>query len=252
MEFIIASFVFLIGTIIGSFLNVCIYRIPKEESIAYPPSHCGNCNHKLGVLDLFPIISYVLLKGKCRYCNAKVSIQYPLIEILTGILFVILYLNYGLSFQLIKYCLLTALLIVIGIIDLKTQDIYDSTIKFGIVLGIIFIGIEYYNGGNSPIDYIIGAIAPAAILAIFAYFNTMGWGDVELVFMIGLFLGFKLSIVELFVSIVLGGICAIFIMIFQKREKYSYMALGNFIAIGSFIAIVWGERLLNWYIEFIL
>lgn len=251
MKFIIALFMFIIGAIIGSFLNVCIYRIPKEESISYPPSHCSSCNNKLGFLDLFPIISYICLRGKCRYCNEKISIQYPLVEALSGILFVILYINYGFSFRLAKYCLLTALLIVIGIIDFKTQDIYDSTIKFGIIMGIIFIGIEYYNLGNSPFDYILGAVAPAIILAIFAHFNAMGWGDVELVFMIGLFLGFKLSVIELFISILLGGICAIFIIIFGKREKYSYMALGNFIAIGTFISIVWGEKLLRWYIDFI-
>lgn len=252
MEFIIALFVFLTGAIIGSFLNVCIYRIPKEESIAYPPSHCSSCDHKLGFWDLFPIFSYLFLKGRCRYCNSKVSIQYPIVEALTGIVFLIIYFNFGLSVEMLKYCLLSALLIVIGIIDFKTQDIYTSTIRFGGILGVVFIVIEYYNGGLSPIDYIAGAISTALILSIFAYFNAMGWGDVELVFIIGLFLGLKLSLLQLFISIVIGGIFAIGIMIFKKREKYSQMAFGNFIAIGSFITIIWGNKILDWYFNFIL
>lgn len=252
MNFILASFIFVFGAVIGSFLNVCIYRIPKGESIAYPPSHCGNCNHKLGIWDLFPIVSYVFLRGKCRYCNSKVSIQYPLVEALTGVLFLIIYLKYGLDIIMVKYLILVALLIVIGIIDFKTQDIYDSTIKFGIIVAIIFIGIEYYNGGNSPVDYIIGAIIPALILSVFAYFNAMGWGDVELVLMIGLFVGVKISLLQLFLSIIIGGLVAIGVIVLKRRERYSYMALGNFIAIGTFISIVWCDEIIRWYLNFIM
>ena len=145
---IFAVLMFFFGTIIGSFLNVCIFRIPKGESIAFPPSHCGNCNHDLGVLDLVPIFSWIFLKGKCRYCGEKISVQYPIIEAFTGILFGLLYLVYGWTYKLPFFMLFTALFLVIAIIDFKTQDVYTSTTIFGIVIGIIYIITTYFMVGE--------------------------------------------------------------------------------------------------------
>ena len=129
---------FLAGIIIGSFLNVCIYRIPKEESIAYPPSHCGSCGHNLNMLDLVPIFSWLFLRGRCRYCGEKVSKQYPIVEGATGLLFVFLYLKFGFTIELLKYMVFTSILIVVGIIDFKTQDVYDSTIIALGIIGVLF------------------------------------------------------------------------------------------------------------------
>ena len=243
--------IFIFGTIIGSFLNVCIFRIPNNESIAFPPSHCGKCKHQLKTLDLVPILSWVFLKGKCRYCKEKISYQYPLLEGITGILFLLIYIYYGNSVDSIKYMLLTALLLVIGVIDFKTQDVYDSTIIFGIIMGIIFIIInKFLNNDFNLISVILGALIPAIIIAIFAYFNAMGWGDVEIIFLVGLFLNFKLNMLNLFLAIVIGGLIACLLLVAKKKGGKDKMAFGPYIALSSYIVILFGNQILNWYLGF--
>ena len=202
MSYIAEITVFVFGIIIGSFLNVCIYRIPKEESIAYPPSHCGSCGHNLKVIDLVPIFSWLLLKGKCRYCGEKVSKQYPIVEGATGLLFVFLYLKFGFTIELLKYMVFTSILIVVGIIDFKTQDVYDSTIIALGIIGVLFTIIEFFiNKQISFISIILGIAIPALIISIFAWLGAMGWGDVEIIGIVGLFLGFKMNMLNLFISI---------------------------------------------------
>lgn len=249
MNFIIGLFIFFLGTVIGSFLNVCIFRIPNEESIAYPPSHCGSCNHRLKVLDLIPIFSYIFLKGKCRYCNEKVSSQYPMVEGLTGVLFLLIYLKYGYSIELIKFMIFTAILIVIGIIDLKTQDIYDSTIIVSGVIGLGFTLLQYFTGKEiSFISLLLGVLIPVIILSIFAKFGAMGWGDVELIGVTGLFLTGGLNILNLFLAIIIGGIFAVAIMISKGKEKGGMMAFGPHIAIASYISLLFGNEIINFYL----
>lgn len=253
MNTIIILSIFFFGSIIGSFLNVCIFRIPKEESIAFPPSHCGKCNSELKVKDLFPIFSYLFLKGKCRYCNEKVSIQYPIIEALTGLSFVLLYLTFGLTISLVTFMLFTALFIVIAIIDFKTQDVYDSTIICGVVFGIIGIAIEFFSGRNVDlISIALGAFVPALILAIIVWTTgAMGWGDVEIIFVAGLFLGFKLNLLNLFLSVVIGGLVACFLLITKKKGGKDSIAFGPYIALSSYITLLCGEQILTWYLSFL-
>ena len=185
-------FVIIFGLVIGSFLNVCIYRIPLEQSIAYPPSHCGSCNHKLNPLDLVPIFSYIFLKGRCRYCNDKISIRYPTIELLNSILYLIIFYNYGLTFEFFKYSVLSSLLIVIAMIDYKTQDIYTSTIIFGVIISIIFVILDLIINKNAVSTYIIGGIIGyLALLIIVITTKGMGIGDAEITLVCGLFLGIK-------------------------------------------------------------
>ncbi|MBS5986079.1 A24 family peptidase [Clostridium sp.] len=250
MSFIIGVIVFFFGTLIGSFLNVCIFRIPNEESIVYPPSHCGNCNHRLKVLDLIPIFSYIFLRGRCRYCKGRVSLQYPLVEGLTGVLFVLIYLKYGLTIELFKFMVFTALLIVIGIIDLKTQDIYDSTVILTGVVGIGFIIIEFFMGNEINISALaIGILVPVIFLAIFSAFGAMGWGDVELVGVTGLFLIGKFNIINLFLSIIIGGSFAIGFMVLKKKEKGNMMAFGPYIAMASYITLLFPNEIINLYVN---
>lgn len=249
MELVMTLWIFLFGSIIGSFLNVCIYRIPKEESIAFPPSHCGNCNEQLKGKDLFPIFSWIYLKGKCRYCGVTVSKQYPIIEALTGILFSIIFLKFGFTLDTVKFMVLTALLIVIAVIDFKTEDIYNNTIIFGVATGIIFIIIEYFTQGTiSPVNYFLGAFSASLVLALIVWTtHAMGWGDVELIFFIGLFLGLKLNLFNLFLSIIIGGIVALILMITKKKKGKDSMAFGPYIAIATYIVIIFGNSILNWY-----
>lgn len=252
MSTILGLSIFIFGTIIGSFLNVCIYRIPKGESINFPPSHCGSCGHRLGFLDLFPILSWICLKGKCRYCKEKVSKQYPIIEGGVGILFIILFYKFGFTFSLIKYMFFTLMLVVIAVIDYKTQDVYDSTICVLAIGGVPLSVIEYFITKDINMSsLILGSIIPAVIIAVFAFFNAMGWGDVEIIAAVGLFLGFKLNMVNLFLSIVLGGIAGIIIMIKKGREGDATMAFGPYIALSSYITLLFGSEILQWYLSFI-
>lgn len=250
MEFLLYIFIFLFGAIIGSFLNVCIYRIPEENSLSFPPSSCGGCDTRLKPMDLVPIISYLSLNGKCRYCGKKVSAQYSIVEAVTGVLFIFIFLKFGLTVDSIKFMLLTSLLIVIAIIDFKTEYIYTSTIIFGIISAIIFIAIEYFTVGLiSPINYLLGAVSASFILVVIVILTgAMGWGDVELIFFIGLFLGTKLNLFNVFLSIVIGGVIAIILMVTKKKSRKESMAFGPYIAIATYIVILFGNNILNWYI----
>ncbi|WP_294406895.1 A24 family peptidase [uncultured Clostridium sp.] len=241
-------FVGVIGLVIGSFLNVCIYRIPREESISYPPSHCASCNHKLRPLDLIPLISFLCLKGRCRYCGEKISIRYPLIEALNCVLYLVVYMRYGFTIFTIKLCILTSLLIVIGLIDYNTQDVYTSTTLFGVIVGVIFIAVQYFIYKEGAADLILGGVAGALIIgAIVVLTGGMGEGDIEIAGMCGLFLGVKLMLLALFISVVIGGITGIIILALKLKDKKDAMAFGPCIAIGALISILLGNVLINMY-----
>lgn len=248
-------FSFIIGSIIGSFLNVCIYRIPKEESIVYPPSHCPKCNNRLKWIDLIPIISYVFLKGRCRYCKEKISIKYPLIESFTGLIFLLLAIKYGISLDYLKYATLFSLLIVISFIDIETMNIYFSTTLTGIVFALIFLitqGVLENYILKDYMYYIFGAIIPAGIIALIILLTGgMGWGDVEICFISGLFLGLKLSIVMLIASFIIGAIISLMLIWSKKKTRKDYIPFGPFIASGTLFALVFGDKLLLWYLNLI-
>ena len=149
MEYIILV---MFGMVIGSFLNVCICRIPKEESISYPPSHCNNCNHRLMPLDMIPIFSFVFLGRKCRYCKEKISFQYPIVEALNCVLYILIFSKYGISIAALKYCIFTSILSVISVIDSKTQYIYRSTTIFGAICGFLFLVVQFIVYKNGAFD----------------------------------------------------------------------------------------------------
>lgn len=244
-------FVFLIGLCVGSFLNVCIYRIPKEESIAFPPSHCTNCRYKLKAKDLIPILSYLCLKGKCRNCKRKISLRYPIIEILNGLLYLLLLFKFGLSLNFIFYSLLTSLLIVISLIDLDTKYIYSSTTIFGLILGIIYIGVGWYLNDLNIINNLLGGIIGFSIIYLIVIVTKgMGEGDAEIAGICGLFFGIKGILVTLFISIVLGGIVASLILTFKLKDKKSEIAFGPYIAIAAVIYLFLGKELLSLYLVF--
>ncbi|WPC41466.1 prepilin peptidase [Clostridium sp. JS66] len=245
-------FVMIIGLIIGSFLNVCIDRIPRGESIAYPPSHCTDCGSKIKWYDLIPIFSYILLKGRCRYCDERIYIRYPIIEFVTGILFLLTYLEYGPSIQFVKYVVLIAILIVVGMIDLNTTDVYFSTSVIGIVLGIIFILVGAYCHDDFK-QYIFGALFGGGLLAAIALFTKgMGLGDAEICFYSGLFLGIKLTVISIYFSFIFGSIISLLLIILKKKERKDYIAFGPFIALGTIFTMFMGNKILMWYFQNVL
>lgn len=241
----------IIGVVIGSFLNVCIYRIPRGESISYPPSHCGSCNHKLNPRDLIPLISYAFLRGKCRYCREKISIRYPFIEMLNGILYILIYMKYGYSFFTIKFFIFASLLIVIGTIDFNTQDVYTSTIIFGAVIGIIFTILQaVIFKDRLYLQSIAGALIGASIIGLIVYLTRgMGEGDIEIAGLCGLFLGTKLILLNLFLAVTIGGIAGIIIISLKLKDKKDSMAFGPCIATGAMISMLFGNEIINTYLN---
>lgn len=241
-------FVVLFGLCIGSFLNVCIYRIAREESIAFPPSHCTNCGYELKVMDLIPVLSYIFLAGKCRSCKEKISIKYPLVEILNALIYALIYLNYGLSLELFKFSVFASLMIVIGFIDFETKYVFNSTVVFGVVSGVIFLLAEWIINKRVPWTGFAGAaIGFGIIWAIVVLTKGMGEGDIDIALICGLFLGIKGVIVTLFLAIILGGLVATIILILKLKDRKAEMAFGPYLAIGGIIACLYGRYLIDFY-----
>ena len=170
--------ILVLGLSIGSFMNVCIYRIAREESIVFPASHCTSCGYQLGYRDLVPIISYITLRGKCRNCNERISIRYLLVEIINGLLYILMYFKFGFTLELIKFYLFTSLIVVIAFIDIETKYVYKCTINFGLVSGILFCILKFIRGNSIPRDNILGAFIgfgitgfPALCILLFFFFH---------------------------------------------------------------------------------
>lgn len=245
--------VLIIGLCIGSFLNVCIYRIPREESIVFPASHCTACGYELKVLDLIPVISYIFLKGRCRKCGEKISIKYPLVEVLNGILYLLIYLKFGLTFNFIAYSILASLLIVISYIDLECKYIYSSTTILGGILGAAYILIGLYTKDTTLLNNILGGVIGYLIIYLIVVITKgMGQGDAEIAGICGLFIGIKGILVSLFIAIVLGGIVASIILVLKLKDRKSEIAFGPYIAIGAVIWILIGEKILSLYFGFFI
>lgn len=237
--------IFIYGIVIGSFLNVCIYRIPKGESIVLPPSHCGRCNHRLGWLDLMPILSYIYLKGRCRYCGEKISFRYLGVELLTGLLLVGVYITYGLGFNFFKYAILTLFLIVIALIDYDTTNVYSCVVYPGIALGAVFAILERVIFSAGMGSYIAGAAIGLVIIGgIYLLTGGFGAGDIEIAVLCGVFLGWQLEIYFILLSFIIGGAIGIILILMKKKSKTDYMPLGPSLAIGAYIVVLMGEELI--------
>lgn len=238
--------------LIGSFLNVCIYRIPRKESISFPPSHCPNCNKNLKPVDLFPVLSYVFLRGKCRYCSNKISMQYPIIEATNGALWVILYSFFGLSIEFYGYAALSSLLLVISMIDFETEEIPDSLNIFALITGIIFV-IAKLNV-NHAISSVIGLMIGAGVFFIIALVTNgaMGGGDIKLMGALGFWFGWKLTIALIILSFVVGAVASLFLLLFKSKKKKDFIPFGPFIAISAYIVMIFGNYVIEWYLNLLL
>ncbi|MBZ9636261.1 prepilin peptidase [Clostridium sp. FP1] len=255
MESIFPITIFILGLLIGSFLNVCIYRIPRGESIAYPPSHCISCGNNIKSYDLIPVISWIFLSGKCRGCGQKISIRYALVELATAILFLLTYFQYGVSIFLLRYLILTPFLIVIAMIDYDTMEVYTTTTWVAIAMGIVLLGVNFYQG-QAVATYLYGALFGAGFIIIIILLSKfiigregMGWGDAEICGLCGLFLGFKLTLIMMFFSFIIGGIVGIYLLRFKKKNGKSEMPFGPSIIMATFLIIIWGDKILNWYLS---
>ncbi|QIB26473.1 prepilin peptidase [Caloranaerobacter azorensis] len=242
--------IFITGLIIGSFLNVCIYRIPKGESIVYPPSHCTNCNTRLKAIDLIPVFSYLLNKGRCRYCGERISLQYPFVEIFNGLIYLLLFYKFGLSFNLIKYLFLTSLLIVISVIDYKHQIIPNSILLFGFFTILIF-KLLYYSKAellNSILGLLIGGLIFSIIVIVSR--GGMGGGDIRLIALLGFFFGWKHLLLLMLLSFVIGAFFSIILLLLKIKSMKDFIPFGPFISIAAIITIFYGDTLISYYINY--
>jgi leader peptidase (prepilin peptidase)/N-methyltransferase len=244
--------IIIFSLLIGSFLNVCIYRIPRNKSIVFPASHCPKCGQGLKPVDLIPVISYFLNKGRCRYCGDSISLQYPIVELLNMATYLILYYKFGISIEFLKYGILTSLLIVIAFIDYEHKIIPDRLIILGLLTA--FASITLYNTEVNIINGTVGLLIGGGILLIIAVVTNgaMGGGDIKLMGVLGLMLGWKKILLVLLLSFILGSIISIFLLVLKIKGRKDYIAFGPFISIAAFIAIIYGNEIINWYIALII
>ncbi|MCR1975954.1 prepilin peptidase [Clostridium sporogenes] len=244
--------VLILGIIIGSFLNVCIYRIPKGESIIYPPSYCEKCGVNIKLCDLIPVISYMILRGKCRCCKSKISLRYPLIELITGILFLSIYYLCGLNLNFIKYIIFVSFIIIIGLIDLDTTDVYSKTTISAMIIGVIYILIEKFYFGYDIKTYIYAVLLCTTIIGIIIFTTKgMGSGDLDIYIVVSLFLGFKITAMTIFFSFIFGALIGILLIVSKRKTRKDYVPFGPFIAIASIFSVLFGDKVLLFYVSFI-
>lgn len=245
----------------GSFLNVVIYRLDTGESIIKKRSHCIKCGHELAWYELVPVVSFLIQKGKCRACEASISLQYPTVEITTGLLFLLIFNQLLISgfLNTSYYLIIASLLIVIAVFDLKHFLIPDKIVYPAIVLVAFYKFFEFlapnnwgFSGNVSPlyIPLLTALFASAFFAAIFfiSRGKWLGFGDVKLAFLIALFLSWPKILVALFAGFILGGIIGIGLIAIHKKTMKSQVPFGPFLVAGTFIAMFFGDWILNWYI----
>ena len=251
MDTMTLAFVFAFGAIIGSFLNVCIARLPDGRSIVRPPSHCPKCQSFLAWYDNVPILSYLVLGGRCRTCRVRISAIYPAVEVLTGALAVALFLRLGPTLAFAGYFAFAAALVVITFIDLDHQLIPDVISLPGIVVGLAF---SLVSPLVTPLDAALGVLAGGGtLLAVAWLYQTfrgqegMGGGDIKLLAMIGAFLGWQSIFVTLFVGSVIGSIIGVGLMLYERADTKLAIPFGPFLAGGALVYLFWGDRILAFY-----
>jgi leader peptidase (prepilin peptidase) / N-methyltransferase len=252
----------LLGLLIGSFLNVCIYRIPIDKSIISPPSSCGSCGKRLSALDLVPVFSYLFLRGKCRHCGVKFSSRYAFVELITSIVFVVLFYKYNSDiWTFIFYTFFMSVLLVVFFIDLDHKIIPYRLVIAALVGGItvfiynIFNNMEIYSDDKwwNPLVGMIsgsGFLFLVALIGLYVYKtdDAMGMGDVNIFAPIGLFLGWRLTLLTLFMAVVIAGIISLFLIIFKIKGRKDGIPFGPFIVTAVFISFLVGNNILDWYL----
>jgi leader peptidase (prepilin peptidase)/N-methyltransferase len=239
---------FIFSLFIGSFLNVCIYRLPKNQSIITPRSHCMICSTSLKPWDLIPVVSYLLSRGHCRYCGTTFSLCYPMVEILTAILFVWCFQLFGLTSLLFKAIILASYLIVITFIDYDHQLILDKVLLW---LSISGVAINLWTNSVNIWDMLIASLLGGGLLLLIAVASRggMGGGDIKFAAALGLWLGWKCLLLALLLSFVLGGVGGVLLLLFKIKSRKDFIPFGPFMALGALISMLYGIEILTWYLE---
>ena len=258
------------GLFTGSFLNVCIDRLPRGESIAFPPSHCESCSHKLGVLDLIPVFSYIFLRGRCHYCGVHIPVRLPIVEFLTGALFGFFFWRYGFSLELLVFIIYGSILILIFVIDLEKQLVLDIITFPAMIIAFIFaffrpeiaslnslgsgtinqaVSQAASNAAGQAIIALLGGVLGLVAMSIpfIIYPSGMGMGDIKLAALVGLMTGYPLIILALLLSWISGGVIAGILLALKIKGRKDPIPAAVFMAVAAIITLLWGQEIWNWY-----
>ena len=249
----------LLGLFVGSFLNVCIDRLPRGQSIIHPRSHCAACNRKLGNLDLIPLFSYLWLRGRCRYCRAHIPLRLPIIEGITGLLFALLYWKFELGLELGISLIYVSLLTAIFVIDLENQLVLDKVIYPGMALALAFSffwpGLEGIGAlPGEALGRVVSSLAGGALglgamaLPFIIYRRGMGMGDVKLGALVGLMTGFPLVFVAILLSWIGGGLVAAILLALKVKKLKDPIPSATFLATSAMVTLLWGQAIWQWYL----
>jgi len=251
MDTLVPFAVFAFGAILGSFLNVCIVRLPESRSIVHPPSHCPACRAPIAWYDNVPLLSYVVLGGRCRSCRRRISPVYPAVEILTGGLALALWARLGPTAAFAGYLAFAAALVTITFIDLDHRIIPDVISLPGIGAG---LAVSFVSPLVTPFDALLGVLAGGGSLLAIAYGyqalrgqEGMGGGDVKLLAMIGAFLGWQSIFVTLMVASVAGSVIGVALMLYRRADTKLAIPFGPFLACGALVYLFFGDRILAFY-----
>lgn len=252
-------FVFAFGASIGSFLNVVVYRLPANLSLIQPPSRCPHCFHRLARRENIPVIGWLWLRGKCRWCHAPISVRYPLVELVTGMLFCLILVQFGWTGQTLSYWVLMSYLLALTLIDWDTMTLPSILTKSGLIVGLICQMLLGGQRGAFPqglMQGLVGALLGLWLLDLIRILGTfwlgqeaMGDGDPKLAAMIGAWLGWKLLLISTFLACSLGtmiGAVAIAVGGLKQRQGFPF---GPFLAGGALLSIFWGDRLIAFYLQ---
>jgi leader peptidase (prepilin peptidase)/N-methyltransferase len=259
-------FCVLLGLLVGSFLNVCIDRLPAQQSLLAPPSHCSSCGRRLAVTDLVPVFSYLFLRGRCRYCGAVLPKRMMVVEAGTGLLFGFLFWHYGLSLELALAMVYASLFIVLSVIDLDHQLILNAIVYPAVpaflALSLLVAPSRMLAVGGAafaaPSFLPQAGIAQAAIgagiglvffvLVIVVSRGGMGWGDAKLAALIGAITGYLVPL-AIFLAIISGGLIAVFLLVFKLKKRKEGIPFGPYLAIGAMVTVLWGNAIAAWYLS---
>lgn len=246
--------IIILGLVVGSFLNVCIYRLPRDMSIVKPRSKCTNCDHQIKSWENIPIISYIFLGGKCSNCKTKISLRYPLVEALTAVIYFVIYFYYGYTIDTGLLLILFSVVIVLTFIDIDFQILPNNLLITALIPIVIFVYLQY---SDVLVNHIIGAIIMFTIFLLIGYFgklaykvDSMGMGDVKYAAVIGLLLGWQLGILAFIISFFSAAILIAIMSLGCKVDRKQRLAFGPFLSLGCLIAFFWGPEIINWYMAF--
>ena len=236
----------ILGALIGSFLNVCIYRIPRGESLILPRSHCPHCQAVIRFYDNIPILSFLILRGRCRQCGAGISWRYPLVEAINTAGYIFLLWRFGLGWHLLVYALLFSALVVVTFIDLSHQIVPDRITLPGMVIGILAAATVLPAG---LLNALIGILLGGGLFYLVAVLSRggMGGGDIKLIAMIGAFLGWRDVLLTIFIAALAGSIVGLYLMIVLGKGRKYPVPFGPFLALGAVVSLCCGQQIIAWY-----